>query len=265
MSNELAVSQASIPLEKSTIKQYLCQNATDQELALFLELCKVRGLNPFLKQAYLIKYGTEPATMVVAYDVLISKAESQPNYRGHNSGVTVISPSGEIIHTSGLVLPDHTLIGGWCEVHRDNRETLRVEVNLEEFVGRKKDGSITKMWDKMAPTMIDKVAVSKAHRRAYPSELQGMYAQEEITSESVDNIAYAEVPKKPEYRMERQEESVPSSPFVSGQVYTCSKCKSQITQKINEISTKTYGAALCMNHQAEAKAERIKKQEALNV
>nr|WP_243104368.1 recombinase RecT [Clostridium sp. AF15-41] len=42
------------------------------ELAVFINLCRFNGLNPWLKEAYCIKYGNEPATMVVGKEALIS-------------------------------------------------------------------------------------------------------------------------------------------------------------------------------------------------
>ena len=57
-----------VKLSPDTIKRYLVSgngNVTDQEIMMFLGLCKYQHLNPFLREAYLIKYGDRsPATMV---------------------------------------------------------------------------------------------------------------------------------------------------------------------------------------------------------
>lgn len=47
-------------LSVSTIKKYINDKATDEEAYVFLQLCKARGLNPFLKEAYLIKFASLP-------------------------------------------------------------------------------------------------------------------------------------------------------------------------------------------------------------
>ena len=56
-----------VTLSPAIIKKYLVNgqgNVTDQEVVMFLNLCKAQRLNPFLREAYLIKYGSKPATIV---------------------------------------------------------------------------------------------------------------------------------------------------------------------------------------------------------
>ncbi len=48
-----------IKLTPSIVQEYIVgtdAKITNQEFKLFTELCKVRKLNPFLREAYLIKY-----------------------------------------------------------------------------------------------------------------------------------------------------------------------------------------------------------------
>ena len=48
-----------IKLSKKIVQEYIVGSdvpITNQEFKLFTELCKVRKLNPFLREAYLIKY-----------------------------------------------------------------------------------------------------------------------------------------------------------------------------------------------------------------
>lgn len=56
-----------VKLSPNIIKQYLVSGngrVTDQEVVMFLNLCKFQKLNPFLREAYLIKFGSQPATIV---------------------------------------------------------------------------------------------------------------------------------------------------------------------------------------------------------
>ena len=57
-----------VELSIGVIKQYICPgtNVTDAEAYMFLTLCQFNGLNPFLRDAYCIKYGNSPATMIGA-------------------------------------------------------------------------------------------------------------------------------------------------------------------------------------------------------
>ena len=61
-------------LTADTVRNYLVSgggNVTDQEVVMFLELCKAQKLNPFVKDAYLIKYGNQAAQIVTGKDVFI--------------------------------------------------------------------------------------------------------------------------------------------------------------------------------------------------
>ena len=58
-------------LTAETIKRYICPDATEQEILYFLELCKAQKLNPFIRDAYLVKYGSQPAQIIVGKDVFI--------------------------------------------------------------------------------------------------------------------------------------------------------------------------------------------------
>ena len=49
---------------------------TIPEFKMFTELCKVRGLNPFLREAYCIKYSNKtPATIVVGKDAILKSCK----------------------------------------------------------------------------------------------------------------------------------------------------------------------------------------------
>src|SRR3990167_11338941 len=65
------------------IKKYICPIATDKEIFLFLNICKMYQLNPFKREIYLVKYTSEaPATTLVGYDVYLKRAERSSNWNG---------------------------------------------------------------------------------------------------------------------------------------------------------------------------------------
>lgn len=174
-----------IKLSSAIVKNYLVAgggNITDQEVKLFIALCSAQKLNPFIKEAHLIKYGTNPATMVVSKDVYQKRADKHPDYRGKKAGIIVLNQKGEIDYRVGtFYIPDvETLVGGWCEVYRKDREPERVEVSLNEYIGRKKDGTVNSQWSGKPATMIRKVAVAQCLREAFSTEFQGLYVSEEM-------------------------------------------------------------------------------------
>ena len=187
-----------VTLTASTVKNYLVSGdkdrVTNQEVAMFINLCKFSGLNPWLKEAYCIKYGNEPATMVVGKEAFQKRAESHPAFDGCESGVIVMNPDGEIMYNKGsFKLPDDEIIGGWAEVFRkDKAHSTRIEVSFDEYAGRKKDGSLNGQWSKKPGTMIRKVALVQALREAFPNTLGGMYAAEEQGAEEPNVVVVQE-------------------------------------------------------------------------
>jgi phage recombination protein Bet len=193
MSNQLtksnALSLAEFTLEggqrltKETVKNYLGgQDATDQEVLMFLELCKAQNLNPFIRDAYLVKYGSQQAQIIVGKDVFIKRAYENPDFKGMKAGVIVIDKNGDMKEREGaLKLPGEELVGGWCDVYLKDREfPIHAAVSFEEYVQRKKSGEINTMWSTKGATMIRKVAQSQALREAFPKELRGLYQEEEM-------------------------------------------------------------------------------------
>lgn len=187
-----------VTLTPGTVKKYLVSGdkdrVSDQEIAMFINLCRFTGLNPWLKEAYCIKYGDEPATLVVGKEAFFKRAESNENYDGMDAGIIVVGLDGEIVYRKGtLKLPEEQIIGGYAEVWRKDRtHAFRIEVSFEEYAGRKKDGSLNSQWAKKPATMIRKVAVVQALREAFPQTFSGMYTAEEqgkVEEEYVPNMA----------------------------------------------------------------------------
>lgn len=169
-------------LSATTVKNYIAPGATDQEVLYFIELCKAQKLNPFVRDAYLVKYGSQPAQIIVGKDVFLKKAGENPNFNGLKAGIVVVDKNGDVKEREGsLKVPGDELIGGWCEVYLKNREyPTKCLVSLEEYIQKKKDGTVNSMWSSKPCTMIRKVAQSQALREAFPNELRGLYEKEEM-------------------------------------------------------------------------------------
>lgn len=179
-----------VTLTPGTVKNYLVSGdkdrVSDQEVAMFINLCRFTGLNPWLREAYCIKYGNEPATLVVGKDAYFKRAEANEAYDGMEAGIIVQDEeSGEISYRVGtLILPGEKLIGGYGEVFRkDRNHSFRIEVSFDEYAGKKRDGSLNSQWSKKPATMIRKVAIVQALREAFPQSMSGMYVAEEMGAE----------------------------------------------------------------------------------
>lgn len=178
-------------LTADTVRNYLVSgngNVTDQEVVMFIELCKAQHLNPFIREAYLIKFGNSPANIVVGKDVFVRRAYRNPDYEGMRAGIVVVDKTGNVKEREGsLKAPGETLIGGWCEVYIKNKKhPIKSIVSLEEY------SKSQSTWKSMPMVMIRKVAMVTALREAFPEDLQGMYDASEMQNVP-DNLPEKEV------------------------------------------------------------------------
>ena len=191
---EFMVAGEKIILTPQTVRDYLVsgdkERVSIQEIVMFINLCKYAGLNPWLKEAYCIKYGNEPATMVVGKEAFMKRAEKTPGFDGFEAGVIVLS-GDELVYRKGtLKLQNEELVGGYAEVFRKDRShSYRVEVSFDEYAARKKDGSLNSQWSKRPATMIRKVALVQALREAFPENFSGLYSEEEAGNEEASFLA----------------------------------------------------------------------------
>lgn len=172
-------------LTAETVRNYLTSGnskATDQDVLMFIELCKAQKLNPFIRDAYLVKFGSQPAQIIVGKDVFIKRAYENENFNGMKAGIVVLDRNGQMKEREGsLKLNGEELVGGWCEVYlKDKDFPVKSLVSFEEYAQKKGDGSLNSMWSSKGATMIRKVAQSQALREAFPKDLRGLYQQEEM-------------------------------------------------------------------------------------
>lgn len=204
-----------IELTPEIVREYMVSGDKDRvsakEVIMFMNLCKYSGLNPWAREAYCIKYGNEPATMVVGKEAYIKRAEANAAYDGLEAGIIVYSKNTqEIIHRIGSFrMPDEEIIGGWSKVWRKDREhPSEAEVSFEEYAGRKKDGSLNSQWAKKPATMIRKVALVQALKEAFPSSFGGVFSEEEtefVPEVNGDYVMTGEAPAAIEQRTRMQE------------------------------------------------------------
>lgn len=169
---------------------------TLQEFVYFMGVCKSRGLNPFAKDCYLIKYTeNDPAAIVTSIDFYRSRARAQADCTGWEKGVICLNEqTGELRYSKGLVLPGEKLLGGWFRAKPKGWEVpFELEVNLEGYIKRTKDGKVTQFWapEKQA-TMIAKVAESQGLRALWPDEFRGTVTAEEANVQ-IENLETVDI------------------------------------------------------------------------
>lgn len=174
-----------IKLSEKIVHEFLVRGngkVSDQEASLFIGLCKFNKLNPFLNEAYLVKYGEGAATMVVSREAFMKRADSCIAYEGIESGICVQRGDVIIDIEGALLLESDKLIGAWAKVYRSDRKYPFVsKITFSEYVQKTKDGKINKFWSEKPATMAVKVAEVQALKKAFPNELGGMQVSDEVT------------------------------------------------------------------------------------
>lgn len=158
---------------------------TEQQTKQFLAVAGTFGLNPWKREIYAVtfkgKYGTE-MSVVTGYETYIKRAEANPNYDGYDIefkggferktfqkqgeygpyNVTEVVPKGDVSCV--------------CTVYRKDRShPVREEVFFDEYDQK------NSMWKSKPRTMLKKVAIVSAFRKAFPFDLGGMpYTSDEL-------------------------------------------------------------------------------------
>lgn len=153
-----------------------CKDVSDAECIMFISLCKANKLNPFVGDAWLVKYDSKtPAQMVTARDAFMKRAETRDTYEGYQSGVIVIRNNKVEEQEGEFFLPSDQLVGGWAKVYRSDRKFPIVSrVRMQEYNTNKST------WAGKPATMIQKVAEAHAFRKAFPVDMSGLYTPEEM-------------------------------------------------------------------------------------
>lgn len=141
-----------------TIKQTVAKGANDSQLALFLQVCKSRGLDPFTKQVYYTPQG-----VIVSIDGLRAIADRTGAYA---PGGTKFEYDDNKNLVAAHVTVKKLVAGTWHEVE--------ASAYYEEYRG----GS--PIWKKMPRVMLEKCSESRALRKAFPADLSGLYSPEEM-------------------------------------------------------------------------------------
>ncbi len=172
------------PEQVDLIKNTVAKGATDDELKLFLYTSKRTGLDPLTKQIHFVKrWDSKLQKEVGAIQTGID------GYRAIAERTKTLAGIDDVQYEIG---EDKKPIKATVTVYRIV-EGLRVgftaSARWTEYVPPEKQRF---MWNKMPFLMLGKVAESLALRKAFPSDLSGVYTNEEMSQ--ADNSEIKNVP-----------------------------------------------------------------------
>jgi phage recombination protein Bet len=158
------------------IKQTICTGATDLELALFVQVAERLGLDPFARQIFAVKRGGRMSHQV-SIDGFRVLAERSGNYAGQ---------LGPFWTNDGKE---------WLDVWLESKPPRAAKVGVLRQNFKEPIWSVatwdayyqdnSPLWRKMPALMLAKCAESLALRRAFPSELGGVYTDVEMSQAEV--------------------------------------------------------------------------------
>ena len=164
-----------IEISPDIIRNYIStsKSVTDKEVMDFINICIYKKLNPFIGEAYLIKYGTEKANIVTSKDVFDIRAFRDPKYDGEE----VTDNYERSMNLMDLWVRTRIYHKGCSHPVAD------VTVHYPEYVGKKKDGTIKFIWRTKPVTMLTKVSKAQGKREANPENMSKLYLSEEFDQE----------------------------------------------------------------------------------
>jgi len=179
------------------IKNTIAKGASDDELRLFIQVCKGAQLNPFLKQVHLVprwdsKSGREVRAIQVSIDGFRSIAESSGAYAGNED--PIFDGEQEIEYgkeKKKITIPNSAKVTVY-KIVEGQRYPFTATARWAEYYPGEKMGF---QWHIRPYLMLGKCAEALALRKAFPKLLSGMYAQEEMDKGTSEESESAKVAK----------------------------------------------------------------------
>ena len=205
----------------AAIRKVFAPNLTDDEFKFFMGNGIVLGASPFAREIFAIKFGDEPAQVVVARALYRRKAQEQSNYGG--SIIEVVYPGEkfqpnpfdpektvhEVNYEARYAQDSNAMPYGayFIGFYTDGRKPLYHFVATKEYiqwVKNKKTGEtyMHRNWREKPETMIKKVADSQGHRLMYQGIFKGTLTEDEIDTGTK--------PEDADFEVSEEEESVGS-------------------------------------------------------
>lgn len=176
------------PKQIDILKNSICKGVSNEEFEVFLMACKKTQLDPFMRQIYAVKRkskkpdGTWGDTMTIqtGIDGYRLIAERTEKYAPGPEPTYIQDENGQLVSATSYI-KKQTRDGTW--------HTVSASAYMDEYCQKTRDGAPMGMWSNMPRTMLAKCAEAQALRKAFPSEMCGVYTKEEMNQADVEVVS----------------------------------------------------------------------------
>lgn len=205
------------------IKKTVANDTNDDEFNLFIQVSKLRGLNPFLKQIYAVVYSKDDAkrrkmsiiTGIDGYRTIAARCrdyrpdETPPQFEVDDTKKSSENPEGIVkcVVRCFKLGPDNQWYAVAGEAYWEEYAPLKEDDDAFEWVDtgekwpdsgkakmtkRRKPGDFKRVpdgkWLTMPRVMIAKCAEVNALRKGWPEDFSGIYVTEEMDRSRLDDM-----------------------------------------------------------------------------
>lgn len=237
---------AEFPLMKSKwsrdqielVKRTICKGASDDQMMLFEYVCTRTGLDPFMKQIYGIirmtnnkDTGKKDPTMTIqtSIDGLRLIADRTGNYLPGRDSTFAYDKDGRLFSATSYIKKWSR--GSWHEV------------SATAIYSEYKPKYPNDFWTDKPHIMLAKCAEALALRKAFPAEMSGVYAKEELDQNVIDVSEVQHMIKAEEKAIElkiTQDQIFEIEDLIAG-------CSKDIKEKIDDYLVKQGFDGKCSN------------------
>lgn len=226
------------------------------ELHLFLYTANKVGLDPLVKQIHFVKYklkdGDTKMTIITGIDGYRAIAERTHQLAGMDDvvydGGAVYAPGKEPKQPSKATITVYRAVGG-------QKVAFTATARWTEYYP--KNPRNRGIWDSMPYNQLGKCAEALALRKAFPTDLSGLYVKEEMDQAEIVLEPIEPGPAKMDVKVGPTPTPAATKPadgeIVTEPIYYCHGCDIEITKAVHDYSMKLYKKPLCRECQ---KAER---------
>lgn len=157
------------------VRKTVAKDATADELKLYLYDCERQGVHPLDKLIHFTKRGGR-YTPITSIDFMRIRAADSGCYAGNDDPEMSYEPGNDAGYPATAKVTVYRMVEG-------QRCAFTATARWREYYPGDKEGWA---WKKMPNLMLGKVAEALALRKAFPKQLAGLYAKEEMDQAGAD-------------------------------------------------------------------------------